>query len=90
MTGHIFVFNQGIVKLREYIASGEMARSIMRIPSALTWGRLDMMLMPLGLSAHDISIFNFLFNSAPVSVSARGINVWRKPGGSGFCDYRLS
>ena len=26
MTGHIFVFNQGIVKLREYIASGEMGK----------------------------------------------------------------
>ena len=26
MTGHIFVFNQGIVKLREYIVSGEMGK----------------------------------------------------------------
>ena len=38
MVGHIFVFNQGIVKLREYIATERWAACITRIPSAPIWG----------------------------------------------------
>ena len=73
MTGHIFVFNQGIVKLREYIASGEMGKIHYAHSERTNLGpfRYDVNAL-WDLAPHDISIFNFLFNSAPVSVSARG------------------
>jgi len=73
MTGHIFVFNQGIVKLREYIASGEMGKIHYAHSERTNLGpfRYDVNAL-WDLAPHDISIFNFLFNSAPISVSARG------------------
>ena len=73
MVGHIFVFNQGIVKLREYIASGEMGRVHYAHSERtnLVPFRYDVNAL-WDLAPHDISIFNFLFNSVPVSVSARG------------------
>ena len=73
MVGHIFVFNQGIVKLREYIASGEMGKIHYAHSERTNLGpfRYDVNAL-WDLAPHDISIFNFFFNSAPVSVSARG------------------
>ena len=37
MVGHIFVFNQGIMRLKEYIKSGELGRSV-RIRNVLILG----------------------------------------------------
>lgn len=73
MTGHIFVFNQGIIKLREYIVSGEMGKVHYAHSERTNLGpfRYDVNAL-WDLAPHDISIFNFLFDSAPVSVSARG------------------
>jgi predicted dehydrogenase len=73
MAGHIFVFNQGIIKLREYIALGEMGKVYYAHCERTNLGpfRYDVNAL-WDLAPHDISIFNFLFNSSPVSVSARG------------------
>jgi predicted dehydrogenase len=73
MVGHIFVFNQGIVKMREYIASEEMGKIHYAHSERTNLGpfRYDVNAL-WDLAPHDISIYNFLFNSAPVSVSARG------------------
>ncbi|MBF0512344.1 MAG: Gfo/Idh/MocA family oxidoreductase, partial [Candidatus Omnitrophica bacterium] len=73
MVGHVFVFNPGIVKLREFIASGEMGKVHYAHSQRTNLGpfRYDVN-ASWDLAPHDISIFNFLFNSSPVSVSARG------------------
>ncbi|MFH1359657.1 MAG: Gfo/Idh/MocA family oxidoreductase [Candidatus Omnitrophota bacterium] len=73
MVGHIFVFNAGIIKLKEYIEKGEMGRVQYAHSERTNLGpfRYDVNAL-WDLAPHDISIFNFLFNSCPVSVSARG------------------
>jgi len=73
LTGHIFIFNQGIIKLREYITLGELGKIHYAHSERTNLGpfRYDVNAL-WDLAPHDISIFNFLFNSAPVSVSARG------------------
>ncbi len=73
MAGHIFVFNQGIAKLREYIASGELGKVHYAHSERTNLGpfRYDVNAL-WDLAPHDISIFNFLFNGSPISVSARG------------------
>ena len=73
MVGHIFVFNQGIVKMREYIHSGELGAVHYAHSERTNLGpfRYDVNAL-WDLAPHDISIFNYLFNSCPVSVSARG------------------
>ena len=73
MVGHIFVFNQGVVKLREYIQKGELGRIHYAHSERTNLGpfRYDVNAL-WDLAPHDISIFNYLFDSAPLSVSARG------------------
>ena len=74
MVGHIFVFNQGIVKMREYIQAGELGNVHYAHSERTNLGpfRYDVNAL-WDLAPHDISIFNYLFNSSPVSVSARGL-----------------
>ena len=73
MVGHIFVFNPGIVRVKEYIAAGEIGRVYYAYSERTNLGpfRYDVNAI-WDLAPHDIAIFNFLFNSRPLSVSARG------------------
>ncbi len=73
MVGHIFVFNQGVVKLREYIQKGELGKVHYANSQRTNLGpfRYDVNAL-WDLAPHDISIFNYLFDSPPISVSARG------------------
>jgi predicted dehydrogenase len=73
MVGHVFVFNKGIGKLKEYIQSGELGRIQYAHSERTNLGpfRYDVNAL-WDLAPHDISIFNYLFDSCPVSVSARG------------------
>ena len=73
MVGHIFVFNHGIMKLREYIQSGQLGQVHYAHSERTNLGpfRYDVNAL-WDLAPHDISIFNYLFDAAPVSVSARG------------------
>ena len=73
MVGHVFVFNPGIAKLKEYIQTGEIGKIFYAHSERTNLGpfRYDVNAL-WDLAPHDISIFNFLFESAPVSVSARG------------------
>jgi len=72
MVGHTFMFNSGIVKLKEYIQSGMLGRIyyLNAIRTNLGPIRHDVSSV-WDLASHDISIFNFLLNSTPLSVSAR-------------------
>ena len=73
MVGHVFVFNKGIVKLKDYIRSGELGQIQYAHSERTNLGpfRYDVNAL-WDLAPHDISIFNYLFDSCPVNVSARG------------------
>ncbi|MBL8013131.1 MAG: Gfo/Idh/MocA family oxidoreductase [Candidatus Omnitrophica bacterium] len=73
MVGHIFVFNAGIVKLREYIQTGEIGKVQYAHSERTNLGpfRYDVNAL-WDLAPHDISIFNYMLNACPVGVSARG------------------
>jgi predicted dehydrogenase len=73
MVGHIFLFNAGIVWLKEYIRSGELGKIHYAYATRTNLGpfRYDVNAL-WDLAPHDIAIFNYLFDSCPVSASARG------------------
>lgn len=74
LVGHIFVFNAGVIKLREYIQSGEIGRIHYAHSERTNLGpfRYDVNAL-WDLAPHDISIFNYLLNNRPMGVSARGL-----------------
>ncbi|MBI5149948.1 MAG: Gfo/Idh/MocA family oxidoreductase [Candidatus Omnitrophica bacterium] len=73
MVGHVFLFNAGIMKLKEYIRSGELGCIHYAHSTRTNLGpfRYDVNAL-WDLAPHDISIFNYLFDGCPVNVSARG------------------
>ena len=73
MVGHIFLFNAGIVWLKEYISSGELGKIYYAYSTRTNLGpfRYDVNAL-WDLAPHDISIFNYLFDSCPLNVSGRG------------------
>ena len=73
MIGHVFLFNAGIRKLRELIRAGQCGRVYYLHSERTNLGpfRNDVNAV-WDLAAHDVSIFNYLLNSMPKEVSARG------------------
>ena len=73
MVGHVFIFNEGIVQLKKYLQAGELGRAYYAHAERTNLGpfRYDVNAL-WDLAPHDISIFNFLFEQMPISVSARG------------------
>lgn len=73
MVGHIFVFNNGVRKLRELIASDHLGRVhyLDAVRTNLGPIRGDVNAL-YDLATHDISIFNYLLDATPVRVSATG------------------
>jgi predicted dehydrogenase len=73
MVGHVFLFNSGIVRLRESIVSGELGgiHYLDAVRTNLGPVRGDVNAL-YDLGTHDISIFNFLLGEAPIEVSAYG------------------
>ncbi len=73
MVGHVFLFNNGIIRLREAIANGELGRLqyLDAVRTNLGPVRGDVNAL-YDLGTHDISIFNYLVGATPVEVSAHG------------------
>ena len=73
MVGHVFLFNAGIVRLKEYIQDGMPGRVHYLRATRTNLGpvRGDVNCV-YDLATHDISIFNFLLDALPESVSAVG------------------
>jgi predicted dehydrogenase len=73
MTGHVFLFNFGIVKIKELIQTGELGGLHYLTAARTNLGpiRADVN-VAYDLAAHDIAIFNWLLDSEPVEVSATG------------------
>lgn len=73
MVGHVFLFNAGIVKLREALERGEVGAPLVLSAVRTNLGpiRSDVN-AAYDLATHDISIFNWLLGDQPASVSATG------------------
>ncbi len=72
MVGHTFMFNSGIQRLREYVRSGVLGRIyyLNAVRTNLGPIRTDVSSV-WDLASHDVSIFNYLLGTSPLSVSAR-------------------
>lgn len=73
MTGHVFLFNTGIVKLKELVRAGGPGRIYYLRAQRTNLGpvRRDVNSV-YDLATHDISIFNYILNAQAESVSAIG------------------
>jgi predicted dehydrogenase len=72
MVGHVFLFNPGIVKLRELIAANELGRLYYLHATRTNLGpiRQDVDCV-WDLATHDIAIANYLLDAEPLEASAR-------------------
>lgn len=73
MVGHVFLFNNGIIRLRQAIDSGSLGdiHYLDAVRTNLGPVRGDVNAL-YDLGTHDISIFNYLLAATPVAVSAHG------------------
>jgi predicted dehydrogenase len=73
MVGHVFLFNAGIVRVREALKAGEIGEPLFLHAVRTNLGpiRSDVN-AAYDLATHDISIFNWLLDAEPVSASACG------------------
>lgn len=73
IVGHIFLFNPGILKVKDLVDRGELGdvRSLTAVRTNLSPVRSDVN-AAWDLASRDISIFNWLLGSEPVEVQAMG------------------
>jgi hypothetical protein len=73
MVGHVFLFNPGLVKIKELLSAGELGepRYLSAVRTNLGPFRRDVN-AGWDLASHDIAIFNWLLGCEPESVSAMG------------------
>jgi predicted dehydrogenase len=73
MVGHVFLFNPGIIKLKEFTDKGELGHLyyLSAVRTNLGPIRKDCN-AAFDLATHDVSIFNWLLDSEPIEVSATG------------------
>lgn len=73
MVGHVFLFNHGILRLKEFIQSGQLGRLYYITAKRTNLGPIRGDVNSVyDLAAHDISIMNFLLDEVPERVSAMG------------------
>jgi predicted dehydrogenase len=73
MVGHVFLYNNGILKLKEIADRRELGRLLYMFSRRTNLGpiRGDVNAV-MDLASHDIAIFNFLIGALPVETSAVG------------------
>lgn len=73
MVGHVFLFNAGIMKLKQLIDNDELGRIQYLSAARTNLGpiRRDVN-AAYDLASHDISVFNWLLGAEPESISANG------------------
>ena len=73
MVGHVFLFNAGIVKLKELLGAGELGKPLHLSAVRTNLGpvRSDVN-AAFDLASHDIAIFNWLLDAVPEHVQAMG------------------
>lgn len=73
MCGHVFLFNAGIRKLREYVRDGILGRVYYMAATRTNLGPLRRDVNALyDLGSHDVSIFHYLLDARPGEVAAWG------------------
>jgi len=73
MVGHIFLFNPGLLKVKELLDAGEIGsvRSLSAVRTNLGPVRSDVN-AAWDLASHDIAVFNWLLGAEPLEVNAMG------------------
>jgi predicted dehydrogenase len=73
MCGHVFLFNAGVRRLREYVTGGELGRIHYIHSSRTNLGpiRRDVNAV-YDLATHDVSICSYLLDAHPLTATARG------------------
>ncbi len=73
MVGNVFLFNSGIIRLKEMLESGELGKLdyMSAVRTSLGPIRSDVN-ASYDLATHDITIFNWLMNCGPEVISATG------------------
>jgi UDP-2-acetamido-3-amino-2,3-dideoxy-glucuronate N-acetyltransferase len=75
MVGHQFLYNGGIIKLKELIKNNELGKIYYMYSQRLKLGKVrDDADILWTFAPHDISIFNYLLDSCPRSVTCHGWN----------------
>jgi predicted dehydrogenase len=73
MVGHTFEYNPAVEAMRGIVQSGELGRIYYLNAARVNLGLFQKDINVIwDLAPHDISILNYVLNSSPVSVSARG------------------
>lgn len=76
MVGHTFIYNTGIMKVKEYIAEHKVGQVYYLYARRTNLGPIRYDVNALwDLATHDISIFNYLLDEKPAWVSAVGSNI---------------
>jgi predicted dehydrogenase len=78
MCGHIFLFNAGVRKVRQYVADGTLGRVYYMAATRTNLGPLRHDVNALyDLGSHDVSIFHYLLGARPREVAAWGASYLR-------------
>src|SRR5262249_5651600 len=73
MCGHVFLFNAGVRKLRQYVADGTLGRVYYMAATRTNLGPLRRDVNALyDLGSHDVSIFHYLLDARPREAMAWG------------------
>lgn len=73
LTGHVFLFNEGVRTVRRLIASGELGRVQYMHSVRTNLGPIRTDVSALwDLAAHDVSIFQYWMDSMPARASGKG------------------
>jgi predicted dehydrogenase len=80
MVGHVFVFNPGIRRVKQYLDDGQVGRVyyVSLVRTNLGPIRVDVN-AAWDLASHDVAIVNYWLGAGPLSVSAVGAT-WINPG----------
>ncbi len=75
MVGHIFMYNAAVLKIREYIASGEIGEIRHINARRLNLGRIQTDHNALwSFAPHELSILNYWLGEEPATVAAQGFS----------------
>lgn len=73
MVAHIFMFNPGVLAVKDYVKSGQMGKLYYLTAQRTNLGPIrDDVNVVLDLATHDVSIFNFILESRPRKVVVAG------------------
>ncbi len=79
MVGHIFIYNPGIIKVKEIIDSGELGRIIYIDAVRTNLGPIRNDVNALwDLASHDFAIFDYWLGWHARAISASGTRVWKQ------------